>query len=53
MNILFVLIPIAMLFVIIAGLVFFWAVRNNQFDDLERHGVNILLEDDKKEDQSP
>jgi len=46
MSIIYVLIPIAMLFVAIAVLVFFWAVKSNQYDDLDREGVNILFDED-------
>lgn len=45
MDSLYVLIPIAILFVLIAVGVFFWAVRSDQFEDLERQGMNILLDD--------
>ena len=47
MSIIYVLIPIAMLFVLIAVGVFFWAVRSEQFDDLDRQGASILFEEDK------
>lgn len=43
---LYILIPIAILFVIIAVAIFFWAVRSDQFEDLERQGMNVLLDDD-------
>lgn len=46
MSIIYVLIPIAMLLVFIAVAVFFWAVKSNQFEDLERHGSSILFDDD-------
>ncbi|WP_166638803.1 cbb3-type cytochrome oxidase assembly protein CcoS [Paraglaciecola marina] len=46
MSIIYVLIPIAILLVCIAVFVFFWAVKSNQFDDLERHGSSILFDDD-------
>ncbi|PJG59224.1 cbb3-type cytochrome oxidase assembly protein CcoS [Aeromonas cavernicola] len=46
MNIVFVMIPIAILFVIIAGVVFFWAIRSEQFEDLDRQGSNILFDED-------
>ncbi|BCV66629.1 cbb3-type cytochrome oxidase assembly protein CcoS [Shewanella carassii] len=46
MSIIYVLIPIAMLFVLIAVGVFFWAVKSDQFDDLERHSVSILFDDE-------
>lgn len=46
MSIIYVLIPIAILLVGIAIMVFFWAVKSKQFDDLERHGSSILFDDD-------
>lgn len=50
MSIIYVLIPLAVIIVAIAVAVFFWAVRSNQFDDLERHGSSILFDDDIKDD---
>lgn len=47
MEILHVMVPVAILLVVGAIVVFFWAVRNGQFDDLERQGYNILLDDKK------
>ncbi|MGL5598653.1 MAG: cbb3-type cytochrome oxidase assembly protein CcoS [Aeromonas sp.] len=46
MNIIFVLIPIAMLFVILAGGIFFWAIRAEQFEDLDRQGATILFDEE-------
>lgn len=40
------LIPIAMIFVAIAVAIFFWAVKSDQFEDLEREGSNILFDDE-------
>ncbi|WP_144207851.1 cbb3-type cytochrome oxidase assembly protein CcoS [Shewanella donghaensis] len=48
MNIIYVLIPIAMLFVAIAVAIFFWAVKSEQFDDLDRQSVSILFDDEVK-----
>ncbi|MFC4699429.1 cbb3-type cytochrome oxidase assembly protein CcoS [Glaciecola siphonariae] len=48
MSIIFVLIPLAIIIVSIAVGVFFWAVKSNQFDDLERQGYSILFDDDIK-----
>nr|WP_289135551.1 cbb3-type cytochrome oxidase assembly protein CcoS [uncultured Halomonas sp.] len=31
--------------------IFFWAVRSNQFDDLERQGYSILFDDDLADDK--
>ncbi|SQH76651.1 Cytochrome oxidase maturation protein, cbb3-type [Shewanella benthica] len=47
MSIIYVLIPIAMLFVLIAIAIFFWAVKSDQFDDLDRQGISILFDDDQ------
>ena len=35
-----------MVFVTIAIIVFFWAVKSNQYDDLDREGINILFDED-------
>ncbi len=56
MNSIYVLIPLAILLVSIAIGVFFWAVKSNQFEDLERHGSSILFDDDlpkKKPEPQP
>lgn len=42
----YLMIPIAMVFVAIAIAVFFWSVKSDQFEDLDRHGSNILFDDD-------
>jgi cbb3-type cytochrome oxidase maturation protein len=49
MNVIYVLIPIAILFVIIGLVVFFWAVRSKQFEDLDKQGFSILFDQDKPE----
>jgi len=49
MSSIYILIPIAMIFVAIAVIVFFWAVKSNQYDDLDREGSNILFDDDTQE----
>lgn len=46
MNVIFLLIPVALLFVVIAIGVFFWAVRSDQFEDLDRQGSSILFEEE-------
>lgn len=51
MSIIYVLIPLAIIIVGIAIGIFFWAVKSNQFDDLERQGYSILFDDDIKKDQ--
>lgn len=47
MSIIFVLIPIAMFFITVAVILFFWAVKSNQYDDLDREAVNILFDEDQ------
>ncbi|EKE76798.1 cbb3-type cytochrome oxidase assembly protein CcoS [Gallaecimonas xiamenensis] len=49
MSILALLIPIAVLIVIIAVAVFFWAVKSQQFEDLDRQGHSILFDEDDKD----
>ncbi len=46
MESLFILIPLALILVAIAIRVFFWAVDNGQFDDLEGPAHSILFDDD-------
>lgn len=47
MNILFIMIPMAVVLVIVAVAFFFWAANNKQFDDLDSPGFRILLDDEK------
>jgi cbb3-type cytochrome oxidase maturation protein len=47
MDILYLLIPLSFVLVGVIVAAFLWAVRRGQFDDLERHGRDILLEDDE------
>ncbi|MGF1694230.1 cbb3-type cytochrome oxidase assembly protein CcoS [Vibrio kyushuensis] len=49
MESLYILIPIAIVLVCIAIAVFLWAVKSDQFEDLERQGHNILFDDDTPE----
>ncbi|KJG25160.1 cbb3-type cytochrome oxidase assembly protein CcoS [Photobacterium angustum] len=46
MESLYILIPIAIVFVCIAIGIFLWAVKSEQFDDLERRGYDILFDED-------
>ena len=46
MSVMFVLLPVALLFAAAAVGVFLWAVRAGQFDDLETPSVRILHDDD-------
>lgn len=46
MNIIFLLIPISLLFIAAIAAVLFWAVRSGQYDDLEAPRHQILMDDD-------
>jgi len=48
MDVLFLLIPIALGFLVLALAIFFWAIRNGQYDDMQSHGLKIVI-DDKQE----
>ncbi|WP_434360765.1 cbb3-type cytochrome oxidase assembly protein CcoS [Parasalinivibrio latis] len=52
MESLFILIPIAIILVALAVVVFIWAVKSEQFDDLERQGYSILMDDEPETDKS-
>ena len=48
MNIIFILIPLGLVLVLAAVGAFFWAIRNDQFDDLDSPGWRILFDDDRQ-----
>lgn len=48
MTVIYVLIPIAVLLTIIGIYLFFWAVKSEQFNDLEKEGMSILYDEDKR-----
>jgi cbb3-type cytochrome oxidase maturation protein len=48
MNILYLLIPLALLVLGLAVWAFFWAVGSGQFDDLDTPAVRIIMDDDEK-----
>lgn len=45
MSVIYILIPIAILLTAIGIYIFFWAVKTEQFDDLEKQGMSILFDD--------
>jgi len=53
MSIIYVLIPIAIILTIIGIYLFFWAVKTEQFNDLEKEGLSILFDDDKPVNETP
>jgi len=48
-SIIYVLIPIAILLTALGIYLFFWAVKSDQFDDLEKQGMSILFDDESNE----
>lgn len=44
---LYLLIPVSLIFCALAVWIFFWAVNNGQYDDLEGEADRILFEDDE------
>ena len=45
MSIIYILIPIAVLLTALGVYLFFWAVKSEQFEDLEKQGMSILFDD--------
>ena len=46
MSVIYILIPIAILLTALGIYLFFWAVKTEQFDDLEKQGMSILFDND-------
>lgn len=47
MEAIYLLIPIALVFLVVAIGIFFWAVKNGQYDDLNTEARRILFDNDK------
>lgn len=48
MNVLYFLIPLAILLLAAAVWAFFWAVGSGQFDDLDTPAMRVIMDDDTK-----
>ena len=48
MNMLYVLIPLAIVLLAFAVWALLWAIKSGQFDDLDSHGWSVVLDDDQK-----
>lgn len=46
MDIIYLLLPVALIIVVIIIAVFFWAVKSDQFEDMEGPAYRILMDDD-------
>jgi cbb3-type cytochrome oxidase maturation protein len=44
---LYILVPIALVFLAIAIKLFFWAVDSGQYDDIEQEGSRLLFDEDE------
>ncbi len=49
METLYLLIPMSVALVFVIALLFWWSLRNGQYDDLEGPGYRILMDDDRPE----
>lgn len=47
MEIIYLLIPLALILVAVIIWVFFWAVKSDQFEDMEGPAHRILMDDDE------
>jgi len=46
LEILYLLVPLSLVLVVVIGVIFWWAVRRGQFDDLEGPAYQILFDDE-------
>ena len=53
MAAIYILIPIAIAFTAVGLYIFFWAVKSDQFDDLDKQGLSILFDDKDIETNKP
>ena len=47
MEIIFLLIIVSLVFIALLAAALYWAIRTGQFEDMEGHGHQILMDDDK------
>lgn len=52
MSVIYVLIPVAIILTCIGIYLFFWAVKTEQFDDLDKEGLSILFDDEQDQSSS-
>ncbi|AKS43112.1 cbb3-type cytochrome oxidase assembly protein CcoS [Wenzhouxiangella marina] len=56
MSIIYVLIPLSVILMVFAIGFFFWAVKNDQFDDLDSPALDVLDDDEpasKTDEETP
>lgn len=49
MEVIYLLVPLSLLFLVVAIAGFLWAVRSEQFDDLDGPAHRIILDDRERE----
>jgi len=53
MESLYLLIPLSVALVFVIGVIFWWAIKSGQMDDLEGPAYRILLDDDRATPEDP
>lgn len=53
MEVIYLMIPMALILVGIIVWIFFWSIRSGQFDDLEGPAHEILMDDDDTRNKHP
>ncbi len=46
MEVIFVLVPVSVVLMLIAGCAFIWSVNSDQFEDLDKESHRILFDED-------
>jgi cbb3-type cytochrome oxidase maturation protein len=53
MDILYLLIPMSLALVAVIAMIFLWAVKSGQFEDMEGPAHRILMDDDQPPAEAP
>jgi cbb3-type cytochrome oxidase maturation protein len=53
MNMVYLLIPLALMLLGVAAWALIWAIRSGQFEDLDSQGWSVVLDDDEKPPSRP
>jgi len=48
MDIVFLLVPLSLVVVFAIGAIFWWAIANGQFDDLDDQGEQVISDEEAK-----
>jgi cbb3-type cytochrome oxidase maturation protein len=47
MDILYLLVPMSILLVFVIGAIFWWSLKNGQFEDMDGPAYRVLMDDDR------